>query len=190
MKINLELQPKDPSPRTTTFWRLCTNKNSDGLKRGCELFERLHPLFHQIPRQVHQPRLDRMDARFPVRLRHPAVRRHRRDGVPRDGPRAHGRVMAPHVSHIGVHDHGFNNVSTYGNLLRLMDEGRIPENQWEPPLRTSWLSSCPVRCRRGAGPRFEGGGFIIHSFNGPHSFFIDTIRSFALAGHRYQLGTC
>ena len=37
-------------------------------------------------------------------------------------------VMAPHVSHIGVHDHGFNNVSTYGNLLRLMREGRIPEN--------------------------------------------------------------
>ena len=25
--------------------------------------------------------------------------------------------MAPHVSHFGVHDHGFNNVSTYGNLL-------------------------------------------------------------------------
>src|SRR5262249_14611905 len=24
-------------------------------------------------------------------------------------------VMAPHLSHIGVHDHGFNNVSTYGN---------------------------------------------------------------------------
>src|SRR5579859_6058058 len=32
--------------------------------------------------------------------------------------------MAPHVSHIGVHDHGFNNVSTYGNLLRLMKEGK------------------------------------------------------------------
>ncbi len=30
--------------------------------------------------------------------------------------------MASHVSHIGVHDHGFNNVSTYGNLLRLMNE--------------------------------------------------------------------
>jgi hypothetical protein len=28
--------------------------------------------------------------------------------------------MATHISHIGVHDHGFNNVSTYGNLLRLM----------------------------------------------------------------------
>src|SRR5512140_1161054 len=34
--------------------------------------------------------------------------------------------MAPHISHTGVHDHGFNNVSTYGNLLRLMKEGRIP----------------------------------------------------------------
>ncbi len=33
--------------------------------------------------------------------------------------------MAPHISHIGVHDHGFNNVSTYGNLLRLMKEGKI-----------------------------------------------------------------
>jgi len=40
-------------------------------------------------------------------------------------------VMAPHVSHTGVHDHGFNNVSTYGNLLRLMFEGKIPFNEWE-----------------------------------------------------------
>jgi unsaturated chondroitin disaccharide hydrolase len=32
--------------------------------------------------------------------------------------------MAPHISHIGVHDHGFNNLSTYGNLLRLMNEGK------------------------------------------------------------------
>jgi hypothetical protein len=30
------------------------------------------------------------------------------------------RKMASHVSHIGVHDHGFNNLSTYGNLRRLM----------------------------------------------------------------------
>ncbi len=39
--------------------------------------------------------------------------------------------MASHVSHIGVHDHGFNNVSTYGNLLRLMKEGKIEQNDWE-----------------------------------------------------------
>jgi unsaturated chondroitin disaccharide hydrolase len=39
--------------------------------------------------------------------------------------------MAEHLSHTGVHDHGFNNISTYGNLRRLMLEGRIPWNQWE-----------------------------------------------------------
>src|SRR5438034_8603880 len=39
--------------------------------------------------------------------------------------------MAPHVTHTGVHDHGFNNLSTYGNLRRLMREGRIEQNEWE-----------------------------------------------------------
>ena len=34
------------------------------------------------------------------------------------------RFMASHVSHTGVHDHGFNNISTYGNLRRLMLEGK------------------------------------------------------------------
>src|SRR6058998_3576651 len=41
------------------------------------------------------------------------------------------KFMATHVSHVGVHDHGFNNVSTYGHLLRLMHEGKISENQQE-----------------------------------------------------------
>lgn len=41
------------------------------------------------------------------------------------------RHMAKHVSHVGVHDHGFNIVSTYGNLLRMMNEGKIPKNLWE-----------------------------------------------------------
>ncbi len=39
--------------------------------------------------------------------------------------------MAPHISHSGVHDHGFNNVSTYGNLLRLIKEGKIQGSEWE-----------------------------------------------------------
>ncbi len=30
-----------------------------------------------------------------------------------------------------MHDHGFNNISTYGNLWRLMREGRIPFNERE-----------------------------------------------------------
>src|SRR5262249_52463869 len=40
-------------------------------------------------------------------------------------------LMASHVSHFGVHDHGFNNISTYGNLWRLMREGKTPFNQYE-----------------------------------------------------------
>jgi hypothetical protein len=40
-------------------------------------------------------------------------------------------LMAPHVTHTGVHDHGFNNLSTYGNLRRLMREGRIEHKVWE-----------------------------------------------------------
>src|SRR3954470_13928545 len=38
--------------------------------------------------------------------------------------------MPVHITHIGVHDHGFNNISTFGNLRRLMREGRIPQNDW------------------------------------------------------------
>ena len=29
--------------------------------------------------------------------------------------------MTSHVSHFGVHDHGFNNLSTYGNLLQIIE---------------------------------------------------------------------
>ena len=46
--------------------------------------------------------------------------------------------MAPHVSHVGVHDHGFNNVSTYGNLLRLAREGRVAADARELAISTSW----------------------------------------------------
>src|SRR3954470_7186560 len=39
--------------------------------------------------------------------------------------------MAAHVSHVGVHDHGFNNVSTYGALWRLAGEGRFDAAPYE-----------------------------------------------------------
>ena len=84
-------------------------------------------------------------------------------------------VMAPHVSHIGVHDHGFNNVSTYGNLLRLMKEGKIPSNEWEKNFYELALKiSGAVQASRWTTIR--NGGFI-HSFNGPHSLFVDTMRT-------------
>lgn len=85
------------------------------------------------------------------------------------------KLMAPHVSHIGVHDHGFNNVSTYGNLLRLMKEGKIEHNEWEQNFYELALKiSGAVQATRWTP--IKNGGFI-HSFNGPHSLFVDTIRS-------------
>jgi unsaturated chondroitin disaccharide hydrolase len=84
-------------------------------------------------------------------------------------------VMAPHVSHTGVHDHGFNNVSTYGNLLRLMKEVKIAFNEWEKNFYQLALKiSGAVQASRWTV--IKNGGFI-HSFNGPHSLFVDTIRS-------------
>jgi unsaturated chondroitin disaccharide hydrolase len=84
-------------------------------------------------------------------------------------------LMAPHLSHIGVHDHGFNNVSTYGNLLRLMKEDKMPFNEWEKNFYIIALKiSGAVQGNRWTV--IKGGGFI-HSFNGPHSLFVDTIRS-------------
>ena len=84
-------------------------------------------------------------------------------------------VMAPHISHIGVHDHGFNNVSTYGNLLRLMKEGKIPFNEGEKNFYQLALKiSGAIQASRWT--TIKDGGFI-YSFNGPHSLFVDTIRS-------------
>jgi hypothetical protein len=98
--------------------------------------------------------------------------------------------MAPHVSHMGVHDHGFNNVSTYGNLLRLMKENKTPFNDWEKNFYELALKiSGAVQASRWT--IIKNGGFI-HSFNGPHSLFVDTIRSCRAMvishclGHVYQ----
>jgi len=98
--------------------------------------------------------------------------------------------MAPHVSHTGVHDHGFNNLSTYGNLLRLIHEGKIKENEWEKEFyRLAIKISGAVQASRWT--RIPEGGYI-YSFNGPHSLFVDTIRSCRilvashLLGHRYH----
>jgi len=91
----------------------------------------------------------------------------------RQGTRLH---MASHVSHIGVHDHGFNNVSTYGNLLRLAREGKISADQGEVDFYEIALKvSGAVQAARWTDLPDNLG--YIYSFNGPHSLFADTIRS-------------
>ena len=95
--------------------------------------------------------------------------------------------MAPHVTHIGVHDHGFNNVSTYGNLRRLMREGVIPWNDSEMDFYELALkASAAVQASRWTQIK-DGTGYIA-SFNGPHSLFSDTIRSLRALGLGHTLG--
>ena len=95
--------------------------------------------------------------------------------------------MAPHVSHVGVHDHGFNNVSTYGNLRRLVLEGRLPRNEWELAFYELALKvSGAVQAARW-GVTSDGPGFVF-SFNGPHSLFCDTIRSMRSLALSHRLG--
>ena len=95
-------------------------------------------------------------------------------------------LMAPHVSHVGVHDHGFNNLSTYGNLRRLMRENRIPHNDWELAFYEMAIkTSGAVQAARWAD--VQDGGYI-YSFNGPHSLFIDTVRSLRILALGHQLG--
>lgn len=99
------------------------------------------------------------------------------------------RLMAPHVSHFGVHDHGFNNVSTYGALRRLMLEGRIPFDQRELDLYELALKvSGAVQAARWSDT-YDGDGYI-YSFNGPQSLFCDTIRSLRSLAISHQLKHC
>jgi unsaturated chondroitin disaccharide hydrolase len=94
--------------------------------------------------------------------------------------------MAPHISHMGVHDHGFNNLSTYGNLLRLMNEGKIDFNEWEKSYYELALRiSGAVQASRWT--TIKDGGFI-YSFNGPHSLFVDTLRSCRILMASHLLG--
>lgn len=96
-------------------------------------------------------------------------------------------TMAPHLTHTGVHDHGFNNVSTYGNLLRLMTEGRIAENEWERRFYEVALK-CSGAVQASRWSRTADGGGYIYSFNGPHSLFVDTIRSARALAVSHRLG--
>jgi hypothetical protein len=94
--------------------------------------------------------------------------------------------MAAHLTHEGVHDHGFNNVSTYGTLWRLAREGRIDASEWERRFYELALkASGAVQAMRWT--RIPAGGFI-HSFNGPQSLFVDTMRSLRALALAHVLG--
>jgi len=94
--------------------------------------------------------------------------------------------MAPHLTHAGVHDHGFNNLSTYGNLWRLMASGKIPEDEGQRNFYELALKvSGAVQAMRWT-PIKDGG--YIYSFNGPQSLFVDTVRSVRILMLSHSLG--
>jgi len=95
--------------------------------------------------------------------------------------------MAPYVTHFGTHDHGFNNVSTYGNLWRLMKENRLKADEAETNFYDLALkSSGAVQAQRWT--HISNGEGFIHSFNGPHSLFADTMRSLRSLALAHKLG--
>ncbi len=98
------------------------------------------------------------------------------------------RHMALHVSHTGVHDHGFNTISTWATLRRLILEEKAPD-QYRRLLEACELAikaSGAVQAARWS-PAQDGLGYI-YSFNGRHSLFADTIRSLRVLGCAHQLG--
>lgn len=96
-------------------------------------------------------------------------------------------AMPKHLSHRGVHDHGFNIVSTYGNLLRLIREGRLGAAEEEArACEVSLKVSGAIQASRWTNLP-DGLGYI-YSFNGPHSLFADTIRSLRSLAVAHRLG--
>lgn len=99
------------------------------------------------------------------------------------------RHMAPHLTHMGVHDHGFNNISTYGTLWRLIREGKLEASEPERALYELALKvSGAVQAARWTD--LGNGAGYIYSFNGPHSLFVDTMRSLRSLAVAHQLGHC
>ena len=95
--------------------------------------------------------------------------------------------MAPYLTHTGVHDHGFNSVSTYGNLLRLAHEGKMAASEAEKSFYALSLKvSGAVQAARWSAIG-DGRGYI-YSFNGPHSLFADSIRSLRSLALAHRLG--
>jgi unsaturated chondroitin disaccharide hydrolase len=103
------------------------------------------------------------------------------------GRRGTAQHMPTQLTHFGVHDHGFNTVSTYGNLLRLQREGRLDLGTEDEALLVLALK-CSAAVQAYRWTRTAGGDGFIHSFNGRHSLFIDTMRSLRILALGHRLG--
>jgi len=95
------------------------------------------------------------------------------------------KYMPNYLTHMGIHDHGFNIVSTYGNLLRLTKKQLVdPDTRAESELAVK--VSGAVQASRWTKLHLNEG--YIYSFKGPHSLFIDTMRTLRVLALSHYLG--
>jgi unsaturated chondroitin disaccharide hydrolase len=95
--------------------------------------------------------------------------------------------MPAHVTNFGSHDHGFNQISTYGNLRRLSREGRIDLHPGQQDyVDLALCCSGAVQAHRWADLG-NGEGYIYSSF-GRHSLLVDSLRSLRVLALAHQLG--
>jgi len=95
--------------------------------------------------------------------------------------------MTNYITHMGVHDHGFNIISTFGNLRRIILNKKLQQQESLLPVCELALKvSGAVQATRWT--TIENNLGYIYSFNGPHSLFIDTIRTLRSLGMAHLLG--
>jgi unsaturated chondroitin disaccharide hydrolase len=95
--------------------------------------------------------------------------------------------MPAHITNFGSHDHGFNQMSTYGNLQRLNREGRIDLHPGQRDYVDLALSSSgAVQGHRWAD--LGGGDGYLYSAFGRHSLLADSFRSVRLLALAHELG--
>lgn len=95
--------------------------------------------------------------------------------------------MPAHVTHFGVHDHGFNQISTYGNLRRLAQEGKLADDPWRD-MYFDLALRCSGAVQAHRWTELGDGYGYIRSFNGPHSLFVDTMRTLRVMALAHGLG--
>jgi len=172
MKIDFELKPSDLSKQLESFWSLSAKKiesieNEYDVSKGSPVFTRKGKYTTRGWTEWTQGfQYGSAILQFDVTGDERFLETGRKNTLEK---------MAPHISHTGVHDHGFNNISTYGNLLRLIKEKKIPYDKWEKNYYELALK-ISGSVQAGRWTKIKDGGYI-YSFNGPHSLFVDTIRS-------------
>ncbi len=95
--------------------------------------------------------------------------------------------MSAQVTNAGSHNHGFHIPSTYGQLWRLIGEGRLKAKEGERNFYELALK-CSGAVQAGRWTHVAGGEGFIHSFNGPHSLFAGTMRSLRSLALAHKLG--